>query len=41
LGIYQPIAAYDRTTLWKDLSAHLLFGAVVGAVLTLERSLRR
>ena len=34
-GIYQPITAYDGPTLWKDLSAHLVFGATVGAVLTL------
>lgn len=38
LGIYEPISTYDRATLWRDLSAHLLFGAVLGAVLTLARS---
>jgi hypothetical protein len=41
LGIYEPITAHDRSTLWKDLSAHLLFGAVLGAVLAADRSLRR
>ena len=34
-GIYQPITAYDGPTLWKDLTAHLVFGATVGAALTL------
>jgi hypothetical protein len=33
LGIYQPITEYDMATLWKDLSAHLVFGATLGAVL--------
>jgi hypothetical protein len=34
LGIYRPITEYDRTTLWKDLSAHLVFGAALGAALS-------
>ena len=34
LGIYRPIAEYDRETLWKDLSAHLVFGTTLGVVLT-------
>jgi hypothetical protein len=34
LGIYRPISEYDKETLWKDLSAHLVFGAVLGAALT-------
>ena len=35
LGVYRPITEYDRETLWKDLSAHLVFGTTLGAVLTL------
>jgi len=30
-GLYQPIYKYDRVTLAKDLSAHLLYGATTGA----------
>jgi hypothetical protein len=30
LGVYKPISEYDKKTLWKDLSAHLVFGSVVG-----------
>lgn len=30
LGVYEPIWAYDRDTLAQDLSAHVLFGTVVG-----------
>ena len=30
LGIYKPITEYDAKTLWKDLSAHLVFGSAVG-----------
>jgi hypothetical protein len=30
-GIYKPITEYDAKTLWKDLSAHLVFGGAVGA----------
>jgi hypothetical protein len=26
-GVYEPIWKYDVPTLWKDLSAHLVFGA--------------
>jgi hypothetical protein len=37
LGIYRPITEYDRETLWKDLSAHLVFGTVLGAALALAR----
>jgi hypothetical protein len=40
-GIYKPITEYDATTLWKDLSAHLVFGATLGAVLTVANRLRR
>jgi hypothetical protein len=41
LGIYQPISEYDRETLVKDLSAHLVFGATLGAVLSVARLVRR
>lgn len=33
LGIYRPISEYDTATLRNDLTAHLVFGAVLGAVL--------
>jgi uncharacterized membrane protein YagU involved in acid resistance len=33
-GLYKPIWEYDRTTLAKDLSAHLLYGATTGTVFT-------
>ena len=33
LGIYRPIGEYDKATLWKDLSAHLVFGLTLGAAL--------
>ncbi len=29
--VYKPMWEYDAQTLWKDLSAHLLYGAVTGA----------
>jgi hypothetical protein len=32
LGIYRPMREYDTRTLWQDLSAHLVFGATLGAV---------
>ena len=44
IGVYQPITNYDRETLWKDLSAHLVFGATLGLALTVldaPMSLRR
>ena len=31
LGVYEPITEYAPKTLWKDLSAHLVFGSAVGA----------
>lgn len=37
LGIYEPITSYDRATLWKDLSAHLVFGVTLGVVLSAGR----
>ena len=30
LGIYKPITEYDAKTLWKDLSAHVVFGSAAG-----------
>lgn len=30
MGIYEPIWEYDRETLGKDLSAHLVFGVTTG-----------
>lgn len=33
LGIYRPIWEYDLDTLRDDLTAHLLYGAVLGVVL--------
>ena len=41
LGIYKPIGEYDRETLWKDLSAHLVFGSALGVVLTVTGAGRR
>jgi hypothetical protein len=32
-GVYEPIWKYDVPTLWKDLSAHLVFGTVADATL--------
>lgn len=31
-GFYKPIWEYDSHTLWKDLSAHLVFGSVTAIV---------
>jgi hypothetical protein len=31
LGVYKPIWKYDLETLWKDLSAHLVFGTTTAA----------
>jgi hypothetical protein len=31
-GVYKPMRDYDKQTLWKDLSAHLVFGAGTAAV---------
>jgi hypothetical protein len=30
-GLYKPIREYDRETLAKDLSAHLVYGATTAA----------
>jgi hypothetical protein len=37
-GVYEPIWKYDLETLWKDLSAHLVFGtATAGAFALIAR----
>lgn len=33
VGLYKPIWEYDAKTVWKDLSAHLVYGSVTGLVL--------
>lgn len=30
LGVYKPITEYDSDVLWRDLSAHLVFGLTLG-----------
>jgi hypothetical protein len=30
LGVYQPMSEYEVDVLWQDLSAHLVYGAVLG-----------
>lgn len=39
LDIYKPITEYDAKTLWKDFSAHVVFGAATGAGLAVTRRL--
>ena len=34
-GVYEPIWKYDLKTLWKDLSAHLVFGTTTAAAFRL------
>jgi hypothetical protein len=41
LGVYQPMSEYDREVLWQDLSAHLVYGAVVGISFRLLSRRRR
>ncbi|MCU1502412.1 MAG: hypothetical protein JWM12_1766 [Ilumatobacteraceae bacterium] len=41
LGIYKAITEYDEATLWKDLSAHLVFGLTLGVALGAAKVLRR
>ena len=41
IGVYKPITEYDGKTLWKDLSAHLVFGTAVGWTLALLGGRRR
>jgi hypothetical protein len=39
VGVYEPIWKYDVPTLWKDLSAHLVFGTATDLTLrALERA---
>lgn len=38
IGLYKPIWEYDAGTLWKDLSAHLVFGLTTGIVFKLLSS---
>lgn len=40
LGVYEPITSYDADTLWKDLSAHLVFGTALGAVMAVAQGVR-
>ena len=35
MGLYEPIWEYEAETLWKDLSAHLVFGLTTGVVFKL------
>jgi hypothetical protein len=41
IGVYKSITQYDAKTLWKDLSAHLVFGTAVGSTLALLGGWRR
>jgi hypothetical protein len=41
LGVYKPITDYDAETLWKDLSAHLVFGSAIGATTFVVGGIRR
>jgi hypothetical protein len=34
-GIYKPMSEYDPNTLWQDFSAHLAYGAGLGAAFSL------
>ena len=35
LGVYKPIGEYDTEVLWKDLSAHLVYGTSLGVTFRL------
>ena len=41
LGIYKPLSEYDGETLWRDLSAHLVYGAATGATAGVLRGLHK
>jgi hypothetical protein len=41
LGVYEDIWKYDRQTLAKDLSAHLVFGAATAAAYSLLSTIQR
>lgn len=38
LGVYKPYTEYDADVLWQDLSAHLVYGAVLGTTYRLISS---
>ncbi len=40
LGIYKPIWTYDAETLWKDFSAHMVFGITTGVALGLLQAVK-
>jgi hypothetical protein len=40
-GLYKPIREYDRETLAKDLSAHLVYGTTTAAALQFMSPLTR
>lgn len=35
IGVYKPIWEYERSVLWQDLSAHLVFGTTTAAAMRL------
>ncbi len=41
LGVYRPIWEYDAGTLWKDASAHAVFGGATGLALGVIERLGR
>ncbi len=41
LGIYKPITEYDPKTLWKDFSAHLVFGSAMGVATLASSGIRQ
>jgi hypothetical protein len=41
IGVYKRLSEYDGETLWRDLSAHLVFGGAVGITAGLLRSARK
>jgi hypothetical protein len=41
MGIYTRLSEYDGETLWKDLSAHLVYGAATGATAGVLRGLHK
>jgi hypothetical protein len=40
LGVYKPITEYDAKTLWKDFSAHLVFGSAIGVATLVSGGVR-
>jgi uncharacterized membrane protein YagU involved in acid resistance len=41
MDIYKRLSEYDGETLWKDLSAHLVFGAAVGTTAGILKGLHK